>query len=136
MQTVDTLNQITDLIAAALPAAGRVELHTTVATRLSKVVKRVKPWGWRYIQGVSKGTIKPSKELSKAVDKLAYSMDDKSPELVDIEYVTVAAPRGKVQSRAYLSAASRLCENPACNITFIPRVPWQKYCGLCKRRRK
>jgi hypothetical protein len=136
MKILETIRELYNLIAVSQPKAGSVKNHTKLARQLSKIVKREKPWGWRYVQSVAKGTVQPSKDMRQAVDRLALAMDGTPAMLADVEEVTVVALRGSLQAGALVLPKSQLCQQPGCRITFVPRVPWQKYCGVCKRSRR
>jgi hypothetical protein len=121
------LNTILDALKPSSNSSGNVAFYTDIAIRLSSVVYRSKPWGWRYVQGVDVGTIQPGKLFIRAVQILGATLDGIPQDVANTEPVQIYAKPGLVKPGSIVLAASRSCKRPACPIHFIPSVPWQHY---------
>lgn len=122
------LHALFDILEALQPRAGKVTRYKRLARQLSRIVKRPKPWQWRYIQSVMTGTVAASQELGHAVSLLAAAMDGRPPEFVEAVEVQVMADPAKVQAGSLVLGQSKECDEPGCPIQFVPVVPWQRYC--------
>jgi hypothetical protein len=96
-----------------------------IADRLSGLVKKDPPWGWRYLRNVLNGKLDPSRILVDAIMRLGAVIDDTPEEFARANQVSVLAI-GKVKAGALILADSRRCANPGCLVEFVPRVPWQR----------
>lgn len=128
-QGAQSLAMLLDTLRPSLGGQGHVAFYQEVATRLSTVVRQEPPWGWRYIQGVEKGTIKPSQKLARAVMTLGATLDGVSPQLADTEAIQVYARPGAIRPGSVILGESKTCARPGCTVSFVPRVPWQRYCS-------
>jgi hypothetical protein len=54
------LSALLEALRPSVNGLGHVALYKESAKRLSVIAQKEPPWGWRYIQGVEKGTIAPS----------------------------------------------------------------------------
>ncbi len=117
---------------------GEVAFYQELATRLSQIARKEKPWGWRYVQSADHGTLghAPSVRFLRAIEVLAAEADGLPAFVADTEPVMVHARPGSIHPNAILLGESKLCANPTCTICFIPRVPWQKYCPRCAKLRR
>ena len=71
--------------------------------------------------------------LVEALEKMALSLDDKSPMTHNRVPVTVLAEEGQVAENAVILADSKPCKNPICGVVFVPKVWNQDYCcPTCK----
>jgi len=134
-------NDLHSLFEALRPSwgeNGEVAFYQELAKRLSKIAHKEKPWGWRYVQSVDHGTLghAPSRKFIRAVEVLAAESDGLPVFIAETEAVTVYARAGTVHPNSILLAKSKACANPTCGIHFIPRVPWQKYCPRCAKKRR
>jgi hypothetical protein len=132
MTTKDTLLQVLAILDAMLTHSDRQDFYTDVAERLSKIADKKPTWGWRYIQSVASGTVKPSKKFSHAVEILAISLDGVPAPLADSVPVTVYAKTGTIPDGAFVIAKAQRCANPSCTVMFVPNTPLRKYCSLCR----
>lgn len=132
---VETVQSNLGLLAGLFAESGTVAIYTDLAARLSKIARKEKPWSWRYVQSVHVGTMEPSKKFARAVEILAASMDGLPAFVAETEAVTVYARPGSVHPNAIVIGESKQCENPTCTVRFIPRVPWQKYCPIHRKRK-
>lgn len=126
--------QYCDLVEQYLPMKNGswVTFYTRLAEKMSAAINRPKPWTWRYVQGVHKGTIKPSRDFARAVEILAGEIDGLPAAIGRLEKVNIWAEPGRVQHDAIVMGQSRVCANPACNRVFVPNVPWRKVCPICR----
>lgn len=110
-----------------------VENKTDVANRLSQMVNKEEPWGWRYIHNVLGDKIRASRELVDAINRLGASIDGAPDVLAKASRVNVLAV-GVVQPGSLILADSRRCKNPSCGLWFVPTAHNQRYHSLdCKR---
>jgi len=132
------LQRLFDTLRSAWGKNGEVAFYQELATRLSKIARTDKPWGWRYVQSVDHGTLghPPSRRFLRAVEILFAEMDGLPAFVADTEPVMVHARPGSVHPNSILLAESKPCANPTCTIHFIPRVPWQKYCPRCAKLKR
>jgi hypothetical protein len=135
-QVQQDLQLLLDALRPSLNGRGHVAFYTDAARRLSVIVGKKPAWGWRYIQGVEKGTIEPGRKLTRAVAALAASMDGVPAFVADTEPVQVYARPGAVRPGSVILGESRTCANPGCTISFVPNVPWRRYCPNCGGRKK
>ena len=135
-------NDVSSVFGALRPSWGKkgeVAFYQELATRLSQIAHKNKPWGWRYVQSVDHGTLghPASRLFTRAVITLAAEIDGLPAFVAETEPIMVHARPGSVHPNAIVISESKACANPTCIIHFIPRVPWQKYCPRCaslKRR--
>ena len=131
----DVRNNLSQLVAI-FGEPKKVETYRDLANRLSVVARKFPQWSWRYVQSVHNGTIEPSAGFSRAVEILAAEVDGLPAFVAETEPVTVHARPGAVHPDAIVIGESKACANPSCNIHFIPRVPWQKYCPRCRKKKE
>ena len=130
-----SLAELADALKPVIGQDGQVALYAELARRLSALARKEPPWGWRYIQGVIKGTIAPSGALVRSIMALGATMDDFPPVAANTQAVQVFAEAGRVTPGSIILAASKLCARPACPVSFVPVVPCQKYCSRdCARK--
>lgn len=123
------------LLVGIFDESGKVAVYTDLAARLSELARKLPVWSWRYVQSVHAGSIPPSKKFARAVEILAAAVDGLPTIIAETEPITVYARPGSVHPNALVISESKACANPICPIHFIPRVPWQKYCPRCRKRR-
>lgn len=111
------------------PDISKVEFWELLALKLSMAIDRDKPWGWRYVQGVHSGTIAPSKDFAKAVERLGALIDGAHPLSVKTETIQVYIMPGSVLPSSFIMGNSKIC--PKCMISFVPNVPWRRLCPVC-----
>ena len=129
---MDALREITRSFSYN-PDDLTVDQKTDIANRLSQMVNREEPWGWRYIHNVLGDKIKASREMVDAIMRLGASIDGMPDVLAKATQVQCLAV-GDVRPGALILADSRRCGNPACRIWFVPTASHQKYhCHACKR---
>ena len=121
------LKSVMEALKPSCNSTGNVAFYTDIAIRLSSVVDRSKPWGWRYVQGVDVGTIQPGKEFIRAVQILGATMDGIPKDIANTEPVQIHAKPGTVKPNSIVLAESRPCSRAACPVYFIPVVPWQRF---------
>jgi hypothetical protein len=127
----DNLEMILEHFEALKQADAVVAFYNLIAEKLSRVIHKDPPWTWRYVQGVHKGTIEPSRVFGRAVMLLGLAIDEVPLLIVDTEAVQVYAKPGDVKAGSIVMTPSVVCANPACNIQFVPNVPWRKLCPVC-----
>ena len=131
------LGVLLEALRPSVNGLGHVALYKEIARRLSAVARKQPPWGWRYIQGVEKGTITPSRKLTRAVFSLGATLDGVPALVADTEPVQVYARPGAVRPGSIILGESKTCARPGCPVSFIPRVPWQKFCSSeCRGKAK
>jgi hypothetical protein len=109
---------------------GTVKFYEMLSAKLSRVARREQPWTWRYAQGVHRGTIKPSKAFADAVLALGAALDEVSgAALAYTVEVRVYARPGAVQNNSLVLGESKMCARSGCRVSFVPNVPWRKYCS-------
>lgn len=108
---------------------GTVEFYTVMAERLSGLVGKRPVWTWRYVQGVEKGTIGASQVFGEAVRRLGEELDGRKAELTGYGPVRVLARAGEVAEGAVVLGSSKVCAGSGCQVVFVPRVPWQRFCS-------
>ncbi len=133
-QASQALQTLLETLKPALGGQGRVAFYEQVATRLSAVVDKQPSWGWRYVRSVEAGTVKPSRKFTRAVLGLGATLDGVPAPVADARPVQVYARPGTIRPGSLILSASTTCARPACTLSFVPRVPWQKYC--CPNCRK
>lgn len=132
---VFALKSIIGDLGPQLKKDGVVELYKSIAARLSRIADKEPAWSWRYVQGVEKETIEPSKRMVRAILLLAGQVDETPLAISDSVSVTVQARTGRVKENAIIAGSSKECASPGCGIQFVPVVPWAKYCPICRERR-
>lgn len=130
------LISLLDALRPSLNGRGHVNFYEEVARRLSLIVDKTPAWGWRYIQGVEKGSIDPGRKMARAITALAASLDGMPAFVADTEPVQVYARPGAIRPGSVVLGASRTCANPGCTISFVPNVPWRRYCPNCSGMRR
>lgn len=134
-EIAQSLQALLEGLRPILGGQGQVVFYEEVARRLSTAIQQDPPWGWRYIQGVEKGTIQPSRKLARAILALGATLDGLPAHVADTTPVQVYAAPGKVRPGSIILAASRFCARPGCPVSFVPVVPRQKYCcAACRYR--
>ena len=125
---VDGAKLLSDLLLALDhdPSLISVAELQRVADRLAALVHHEPGWGWRYLRNVLNRKIEPGKKLVDAMFRLGAVLDDTPLELAQSHTVTIQA-LGNVRPGALILADSKLCQNPACSIEFVPRHPRQKF---------
>ena len=137
MNTIsNNLNLVLAMLEPALSSSSKSNFYYQIAIRLSRIARKKAPWSWRYIQGVSAGTIRPSKRFSVACNLLAETLNGTQPELVGLVPVQIYAQPNLIQPNSIITFPSYICAYPSCTRTFIPRVPSQKFCPQHKRNPK
>jgi hypothetical protein len=139
MITVDsnytqTVKTSLDLLVQISAEVGKVSIYSDLARRLGGLVGR--EWTWRYVQSVHTGSVAPSKKFTRAVEILTAEMDGMPAVIADTEPITVYVRPGSVHPNAIVIGDSKPCAIPTCNIHFVPRVPWQKYCPRCRQQKR
>lgn len=119
---------IFEILKAVQPHDGKTAIYERMAARLSQMVNKRPPWGWRYIQSIMGGTIQPSPELTRAVQLMTAAIDGTPPEFAEAKEITVMADPANVHAGSLVLGQSKQCEYDACPILFVPTVPWGKYC--------
>lgn len=131
-----TRSQYVDLVEQMLPMKNGswVTFYTRLAEKMSAAIGRATtPWTWRYMQGVHRGTIQPSRDFARAVGLLLAEIDGLPAQIGRLERVDVYAEPGTVQHGSIIMAGSRVCARPGCSRVFVPNVPWRKLCPMCSR---
>jgi len=75
--------------------------------------------------------VEASKKFTKAVDVLAVTFDGVPIPFANSSPITVYAQTGTIMEGSLVMAASRRCATPSCSVSFVPNVPWRKYCPVC-----
>jgi hypothetical protein len=123
------------LLVTIFGEVTKVAAYTDLADRLSTLARKEPGWSWRYVQSVHAGSMEPSKKFARAVELLVAAVDGLPAFIAETEAVTVYARPGSVRANAVVIGESKTCAYPGCTIHFIPRVPWQKYCPNCRKKR-
>ncbi len=124
---IAVLHSVMEALEPSWTGLQQVERWEDLARRLSDIAAKSPPWGWRYLQGVSVGSIEPSGKLARAINALGASLDGLRAEIGYAQAVTVYAAPGTVKPGSLVMAMSRPCGYARCPVWFIPRVPNQKY---------
>jgi hypothetical protein len=123
-------NQLSELVDYySRPDIGKVEFWELLAIKLSMAMNRNEPWTWRYVQGVYRGTILPSRDFSKAVERLGALIDGVHELSVKTEVINVHVLPSTITPGSFVMGKSKIC--PKCTIGFVPNVPWRKECPVC-----
>jgi hypothetical protein len=69
-RTGDPMNSKDDITHTSRPKTRKTALYKKVARNLSIAAKKDPPWGWRYVESVLHGTVRPGKKFMLAVNKL------------------------------------------------------------------
>jgi len=129
MNTIsNNLNLVLAMLEPALSSSSKSNFYYQIAIRLSRIARKKAPWSWRYIQGVSAGTIRPSKRFAAACNLLSETLNGTPPELTGLIPVRILAQPYLIRPDSVITFPSHICQFPSCTCTFIPRVPNQKYC--------
>lgn len=126
-RTQDILSDVFDALRPFSNSRGKVAFYEDVAIRLSTIANKTPAWGWRYVQGVEKGSVQPGRAFSHAITILAAGLDGVPAEIANTEIVKIHATPGNILSNSIVLGTSRSCLRPACPVYFVPLVPWQKY---------
>jgi hypothetical protein len=137
-QTRNSLAELVNALRPLIGQDGQVAVYDELARRLSALAQKEPPWGWRYIQGVTKGTIAPSAALGRAVMALGATLDGVPTVVANTQAVQVFAEAGRVRPGSIILAASKSCARPGCLVNFVPIVPVQRFCSrdCAKKARK
>lgn len=128
-QVSEIIKGLLDALRPTMSEVGHVALYEEAAKRLSAIARKDPPWGWRYVQGVEKGTIEPSRALTRAALALGAEMDGVPTILANSETVKVYARPGAIRPGSVILGESKACARPGCPVNFVPRVPWQRFCS-------
>ena len=127
-QVIIALTSIIQALQAQDGNSTQVNLYTNLAKRLSLMAGKSPAWSWRYMQGITAGTIQPSRKLTAAIYELADApFEDASQFITRRVAVRAMYP---VQPGALILSPSIQCNYPRCTVHFVPRVPWQTRCPL------
>jgi hypothetical protein len=129
------LLQLLDDLQGKIHYRDHKDLYDDMAQRLSKIVKKDEPWTWRYVQSVASQTVAPSKKFKRAVEVLAVVFDEMPIAIANSVSVSVFAEQGTIPEGAFVMGEARRCAMPGCTITFVPTVPWRKYCPVCRPKK-
>jgi len=115
-------------IYGPIDGPGRLKNLDELGSRLAALVSKEKPFAARYLNGVLLGHkgMAPSAELQQAMAIMAGQMDGQHPLQAVASPVGVLGINGNIRPGSVVLGKSVLC--PGCNLWFVPRVPWQKYC--------
>lgn len=100
-----------------------------LATKLSSYVG--KAWSWNYLTNIINNNYDHpiSKPVLKALDLMEADIDGVPPIVSDTVPVQTFAKPDTVKSGSVILTPSRICSNPTCKISFIPKVHNQTACG-------
>jgi hypothetical protein len=135
---IEALDPSSSFTAGSGPLIKKTELYQDVASRLSNLAipKRFKAWTWRYIQSVSNGKIKPSKDLIDAMQRLGAILDGMPPIIGNASPITIYGDPSRIKAGSLVLGSSRQCANPGCKVWFIPITHNQIYhVKSCRPRR-
>jgi hypothetical protein len=133
---VDIIQNNIGHLVSVFGESGTVAVYSDLARRLSSVARKFPAWSWRYVQSVHKGSVEPSEKFARAVELLTAESDGLPAFIAETEPIVVYARPGAVRANAVVIGESRACANPTCKIHFVPRVPWQKYCPNCRKKKQ
>ena len=122
------LLQLYDVLSAIQPKQTKTEHYERLADRLSRISNKTTAWKWRYIMSVANETIDPSPALVRAVGLLTASLDGRPAEFSEARQMQVMADPDRIQTGSLVLGYSKICFYPTCTISFVPVVPWGKYC--------
>ena len=120
------------------PALINVDALQTIADKLSAVAGKEPGWSWRYLRNVLNRNMFASQKLVEAIFALGATIDGVPDIVASAKPVQVLAV-GNIVPGAVILADSKPCARPGCPVSFVPRVPVQRYCSTqCakKMRRK
>lgn len=100
-----------------------------LATTLSKIANREKPWTHRYLNSLLNGDsgFRVTSELDTALRVLTAKLDSSNPLEARLVEITVFSVNGHVQPTSIILGQSKRCKG--CHALIVPKVPWQLYCG-------
>lgn len=125
---IDILAEFADLRSKI----GKVEFYQLIADKLGALVGEV--WTWRYVQGVERGSIRPSGKMSEAIRRMGEVIDGRTANLTGLVPISVLAREG-VRPGSVVLGSSRVCANPGCGVMFVPDHPRRRYCSPeCRRK--
>lgn len=99
------------------------------AEELSRLVGKEPAWSPRALQSVYSGTNEPGKKMLAAILAMGAAMDGVSPALANAIEIKVFANPERVRPGSVLLGESRPCRRPGCGVSFVPNVPWRKFCS-------
>ncbi|TAK12466.1 MAG: hypothetical protein EPO32_08475 [Anaerolineae bacterium] len=99
------------------------------AQELSRLVGKQPPWSPRALQSVYAGTNEPGKKMLAAILAMGAAMDGVSPALANKVEMRLYANPANVRAGAVVLGESRACLRPGCGVSFVPNVPWRKFCS-------
>jgi hypothetical protein len=110
------------------PAApGKMANLRELAVLLSDIVKREKPWTYRYLNSLLNGDagFRVTPELEQALQVLATRLDNAHPLQAWLVKIEAYSINGAVQPGSIITGKSERC---ACGVLFVPHHHFQKYC--------
>ena len=107
--TKNDLHAIFDALRPFWNKNGEVAFYQELATRLSQLARKDKPWGWRYVQSVDHRTLghAPSKLFLRAVEILAAEADGLPAFIAETEVIIVHARPGAAHPNAIVIGESK-----------------------------
>jgi hypothetical protein len=112
---------------------GSVALWTEIARQMNNVNQGRAPWTWRYMLQVYNGNLKPSARFMRAAMVLEQQLESSSPLAASAQALIAFTIAGRVKPGSIILGSSRTCERQGCNTSYVPVVPWQRFC--CKECR-
>lgn len=125
----DILRTIYLEIYGPLDRPGKMKNLRELATTLSEISKREKPWTHRYLNSLLNGDsgFRVTPELDTALRVLTAKLDSSNPLESRLVEITVFSVNGHVQPTSIILGQSKRCKG--CHALIVPKVPWQQYCG-------
>ncbi|HXV98622.1 MAG TPA: hypothetical protein VEC93_09370 [Anaerolineae bacterium] len=126
---MDLLRQVYEEIYGPLDQTGSKQRNLEeLGWRMAKIIGRSEPWSYRALNGVLNGQsgYNLTEEMQRALQALTVQMDGGSPLQALIKPIQAYSINGHVKAGSIILGESRRCET--CQVLFVPRVPWQKFC--------
>lgn len=125
----DLLKSIYIELYGPLESPGKMKNLEELATTLSTLAGRERPWTARYLVSLLNGNtgFKVTHDLEVALYALAGRLDNQPPLQALIVEIRAYSINGNVQAGSVILGVSRRCHR--CQTLFVGRVPWQKYCA-------
>lgn len=97
---------------------------------LASLITRPKPFTYRHLLSVARGSIGPGKGLQLAISAMLASLDGAHPLSVTAQVNDgVLYHQGGLRG-VYVMGPIKIC--PKCLLKFVPNHPSRKYCPICR----
>lgn len=130
-QDVDDLQPYKTAVEALRPLfgdAGAVRFWEEIARLMNEINQDKTAWSRSYMAMVYNGQIRPSAKFLRAAAVLEARIESESPVAASSVPFVGYVLAGRVKPGSIILGSSRECERPGCKTSYVPVVPWQRFC--------